>query len=131
MTADEARKELQELRASWGYALAHGSGCAYGHHPDRKDIFAKEDELLQIIADEGKIRWQDADPKDVVEVRLPDEAYTAPPTNEMGEQCPWPWDPIQLKFAPIGQYRCPYCGAMVVAGIDHIDYSKIDQEVPT
>ncbi len=51
------------------------------------------------------------------------------PTNEMGEPCPWPWDPIQLKGAPIGQYHCPYCGAMVLAGMDHLDYKDIEKKM--
>lgn len=41
---------------------------------------------------------------------------------ENGERCPWPWEPQQLTAAPLGQYRCPYCMAMVVAGMPHIDY---------
>jgi hypothetical protein len=45
------------------------------------------------------------------------------PLNEEGERCPWPWEPQQLVGAPLGQYRCPYCGAMVVAGIPHLDYT--------
>lgn len=46
------------------------------------------------------------------------------PRNEMGEECPWPWEPQQLMGAPIGQYHCPYCGAMVMAGLPHPDYSE-------
>jgi hypothetical protein len=49
------------------------------------------------------------------------------PHNEMGERCPWPWDPQQLVGAPIGQYHCRYCGAMVLAGIPHIDYGPDDE----
>lgn len=52
------------------------------------------------------------------------------PLNEIGERCPWPWDPEQLGDAPMGQYRCPYCGAMCVAGVPHLDYRE-DLENPT
>lgn len=66
-------------------------------------------------------RWQDISPEDAVELRAGADGITAP-HNEMGEVCPWPWDPQQLDGAPLGQYHCPYCGAMVVAGSPHIDY---------
>jgi hypothetical protein len=46
------------------------------------------------------------------------------PLNELGEECPWPWDPEQLVGAPLGQYHCRYCGAMVMAGIPHLDYRE-------
>lgn len=46
------------------------------------------------------------------------------PLNEEGEPCPFPYDPQQLVGAPIGQYHCPYCSAMVLAGIPHLDYSE-------
>lgn len=59
-------------------------------------------------------------------MRLPAEGITAPPQNEIGESCPWPWDPIQFKGAPIGMYHCPYCGAMVIVGVDHVDYNPND-----
>lgn len=48
-TLIEARTELKALRATWTYAFAHGSGCAYGNHPDRQDIFRQEDDLIAII----------------------------------------------------------------------------------
>lgn len=71
-------------------------------------------------------RWQDISPEDATQINLAvDETITAP-LNEMGERCPWPWDPIQLKGAPIGQYHCPYCGAMVIAGMEHIDYAGME-----
>jgi hypothetical protein len=70
------------------------------------------------------MKWTDFTPEQAAEQKLnlavrPDiEA----PLNEMGERCPWPWEPQQLGGAPMGQYHCPYCGAMVMAGIPHIDY---------
>jgi hypothetical protein len=71
----------------------------------------------------GKRKWTEIDPKDATGIVLPHPDIEGP-LNEMGEPCPWPWDPIQLKFAPIGQYHCPYCLAMVIAGMDHIDYRE-------
>jgi hypothetical protein len=68
-------------------------------------------------------RWTEIEPKDAREIKLPrDDIYG--PANEEGEDCPWPWDPIQLGGAPLGQYHCPYCLAMVMAGMDHIDYRE-------
>lgn len=72
-------------------------------------------------------QWFDIDPKDATHLSLPQDGIDGP-LNELGEQCPWPWEPQQLAGAPIGQYHCPYCGGMVVAGIPHLDYSD---EPPT
>lgn len=66
--------------------------------------------------------WHDIPPKDAVNITLPKEGIWGP-KNEVGEPCPWPWEPQQLAEAPLGQYRCPYCMAMVVAGVPHPDYS--------
>lgn len=71
-------------------------------------------------------RWTEIEPRDAVTVRLPQPDIIGP-LNENGDPCPWPWDPPQLAGAPLGQYHCPYCGAMVMAGVDHIDY-KTDGE---
>jgi len=76
-------------------------------------------------------RWQDITPQEAAERRLNlavDIDITAP-LNEEGERCPWPWDPQQLVGAPMGQYHCPYCGAMVMAGLEHVDYADaVDPE---
>jgi hypothetical protein len=65
--------------------------------------------------------WYDVPPAEMVDSTLaPEEA----PINEMGEPCPWPWDPQQLVNAPLGQYHCPYCGGMQVAGIRHLDWRE-------
>lgn len=67
--------------------------------------------------------WFDIAPADAADINLVvDESITAP-LNEEGERCPWPWEPQQLVGAPLGQYHCPYCGAMVMAGMRHIDYA--------
>jgi hypothetical protein len=50
------------------------------------------------------------------------------PVNEMGEECPWPWEPQQLVGVPMGQYHCGYCGAMVLAGVLHFDYCEVEEE---
>lgn len=77
-------------------------------------------------------RWQDITPQEAVDQKLDlskDLTITAP-LNEMGERCPWPWDPQQLVCAPIGQYHCPYCGAMVMAGMEHVDYTGFGDDLP-
>lgn len=68
--------------------------------------------------------WTDFTPEQAVDIDLTEPPYLdiVAPLNEAGERCPWPWDPEQLKGAPIGQYHCRHCGAMVLAGIPHIDY---------
>lgn len=66
--------------------------------------------------------WYEVAPVDAPALTLTrDEA----PLNENGEGCPWPWDPQQLVDAPLGQYHCEYCGAMVMAGISHLDYRDL------
>ena len=70
------------------------------------------------------IDWTEIEPKDAVNIILtekPDCAMTyrpdiRAPLTELGERCPWPWEPQQLVGVPMGQSRCPYCGAMVLAG---------------
>lgn len=69
-------------------------------------------------------RWQDIRPGDAVDINLSVNLDITAPLNEEGERCPWPWDPQQFTGAPLGQYDCPYCGAMVMAGMPHIDYSE-------
>lgn len=74
-------------------------------------------------------RWQDITPADAVDLDLTVRLDISAPRNEEGERCPWPWDPQQLGGAPLGQYHCPYCGAMVMAGMDHLDYSEENDHV--
>lgn len=62
--------------------------------------------------------WYEVAPVDAVGLILKGDEG---PLNDTGETCPWPWDPQQLVGAPIGQYHCEYCGAMVVAGVRHLD----------
>ena len=69
-------------------------------------------------------RWQDIAPADAVNIDLSKDMTITAPLNESGERCAWPWDPQQLGGAPLGQYHCKYCGAMVMAGIEHIDYRE-------
>lgn len=68
--------------------------------------------------------WYEIHPADAKDIVLPADDITGP-VNEMGEPCPWPWDPQQLVGAPLGMYHCPYCGAMVVAGLPHPDYAEL------
>lgn len=70
--------------------------------------------------------WFDIDPKDAVELDLSKRPDITAPLNEMGERCPWPWGPEQLKGVPLGQYHCEYCGAMSAAGVRHPDYAGFD-----
>lgn len=34
-------------------------------------------------------------------------------------KAPCPYDPRELAGAPIGQYHCPVCGKVVIAGLAH------------
>lgn len=72
------------------------------------------------------IRWQDIAPADAVNIDLTVRLDITAPLNEMGARCPWPWDPQQLAGQPLGQFHCGFCGAMVVAGMEHIDYDGMD-----
>lgn len=73
-------------------------------------------------------RWQDITPQQAKEEQLDLSKHLdiTAPLNEEQERCPWPWEPQQLVGAPLGQYRCSYCMAMVVAGMPHIDYAGED-----
>jgi hypothetical protein len=70
-------------------------------------------------------RWQDIAPADAADINLESRTDITAPLNENGERCPWPWDPQRLDGAPIGQYHCPYCDAMCIAGMEHIDYAYV------
>jgi hypothetical protein len=69
------------------------------------------------------VLWTTIAPADAIEISLPEVGIIGP-LNEMGDPCPWPWDPPQRAETPIGLYHCPFCGAMVVAGMDHTDYRE-------
>jgi hypothetical protein len=73
--------------------------------------------------------WTDIQPKDAKDIDLTRDLHISAPLNEQGERCPWPWEPQQLIGAPIGQFHCSYCGAMVMAGMPHIDYAPDDRIV--
>jgi hypothetical protein len=73
---------------------------------------------------DAPIRWQDITPADATDLDLSVRLDITAPRNEEGERCPWPWEPQQLTGAPIGQYHCPFCGAMVLAGVEHLDYTE-------
>lgn len=72
------------------------------------------------------LRWEDIAPQDAVDIDLTKRLDITAPLNEAGERCPWPWDPQQLVGMPLGQYHCGYCGAMVMAGMPHLDYRDAD-----
>lgn len=67
--------------------------------------------------------WYEIEPKDAVDIKLPHPDIKGPKDTE-GNECPWPWEPQQLKGALLGQYHCRFCGDMVVAGMPHPDYSE-------
>lgn len=69
-------------------------------------------------------RWQDIAPADAAAIDLTERLDITAPRNENGERCPWPWEPQQLVGVPMGQYHCGYCGAMVLAGVEHLDYAE-------
>jgi len=71
-------------------------------------------------------RWQDIQPADAVSISLADRLDITAPLTMDGERCPWPWEPQQLVGVPMGQYHCGYCGEMVIAGVEHIDYAGVD-----
>jgi hypothetical protein len=68
------------------------------------------------------IHWSKIQPKDAMDIVLPRQGIQGPVDTE-GLECPWPWEPQQLKDVPLGMYHCPYCGDMVVAGMSHVDYA--------
>lgn len=72
------------------------------------------------------MKWYDIEPQDAVDIDCRNRPDLDPPLNESNEVCPWPWEPEQPQGAPLGQYHCPYCGGMVVAGVRHFDYRDID-----
>jgi len=74
------------------------------------------------------MKWSDIEPRDAVDIDLNVRTDIDAPLNENGERCSWPWEPQQLKGAPMGQYHCPYCGAMVMAGLPHPDYRETQAE---
>lgn len=69
-------------------------------------------------------RWQSIPPADAVNIDLSQRMDITAPLNDVGERCPWPWEPQQLVDAGMGMYHCRYCGAMVLAGVEHIDYRE-------
>lgn len=73
------------------------------------------------------MNWFEISPADAININLADRLDIEAPLNEIGERCPWPWEPQQLKGVPMRQYHCGYCGAMVLAGMPHIDYKDADE----
>ena len=45
--------------------------------------------------------------------------------DNMPNNCPH--DPKET-IGPIGMYHCPKCGEMVLAGMDHPDWSLLDED---
>jgi hypothetical protein len=72
------------------------------------------------------IPWFEVTPEEAAYIDLSVRLDILAPLNEAGERCPWPWEPQQLVGVPMGQYHCGYCGAMVIAGVPHLDYGVGD-----
>ena len=70
-------------------------------------------------------RWQDIAPEDAYGLILTDRGDITAPLNEAGSRCPWPWDPTRSGCDQVGKYECPYCGAAVFAGLEHVDYAFV------
>lgn len=79
---------------------------------------------------EGKRPWHEIPAREAYDgkIHLP-RADMWGPVNEVGDECPWPWTPEQMVGMPIGQFHCDYCGAMVMAGVKHLDYIGLDEMV--
>jgi hypothetical protein len=71
----------------------------------------------------SRLRWQDIAPTDAVDIDLTKRLDITAPRNENGQRCPWQWEPQQLAGAPLGHNRSPYCDAMCVAGMQHLDHT--------
>ena len=68
--------------------------------------------------------WRDVTPEEAALLTKEQLELIDRPTNEVGETCPWPWDPQQLEGAPLGQYHCSYCLGMQIAGLPHADWRE-------
>lgn len=38
------------------------------------------------------------------------------------------YDPKEMAGEPVGMFHCPECGEMVIAGMEHPDYSLLEAE---
>jgi hypothetical protein len=74
------------------------------------------------------MKWYEIAPSEATDLDLSVRLDIDAPLNEEGDRCPWPWEPQQRVGWPVGQYHCSYCGAMVIAGIPHPDYSESEEE---
>lgn len=75
------------------------------------------------------MHWTELTPEQAAGLDRAALAEITMPLNELGEPCPWPWEPQQLIGVPLGQYHCPYCGGMVVAGVPHVDYRDLPDDL--
>lgn len=48
------------------------------------------------------------------------------PTTNESQRCTF--DPTAYAGLPIGMFHCPQCGEMVIAGMEHPDYSLLEDE---
>jgi hypothetical protein len=75
--------------------------------------------------------WTEISPDAAAKLSLEDLKQVDRPTNELGETCPWPWEPQQLGGAPMGQFHCSYCGGMQIAGLPHVDWRDMPADTTT
>lgn len=108
--------------------IAMASACAAASGLGAEDTAALQVAALFWCSDvryDPPRHWLTIEPLHAIGLSLSTRPDITAPLNEAGERCPWPWDPQLLEGEPIGQYHCPYCGAMVLAGIQHVDYTEL------
>lgn len=108
--------------AAYKYDHCKCSDCRWAK--TKADVERRERQRQQKLQQGGwkTMHWRHIKPEDAVGLDLTQRTDITAPLNEQGERCPWPWEPQQLAGTPMGQYHCPFCGAMVIAGMPHTDY---------
>ena len=84
--------------------------------------------------DEKKISFKKTVPDDVANILDACLSYIER-TVEWGEyegrkRKPCPEQSILLAGAPLGQYHCPFCGMMLLAGVPHFSPSAPEEQDP-
>lgn len=75
-------------------------------------------------------KWYDIEPADATHLNLLTDTHIEGPLAEDGTVCPWPWEPQQYgPDVPMGMFHCQYCGSMVVAGMRHVDYRDLENDL--
>lgn len=113
--------------AAFKYDHCHCEDCSWAK--TKHDVAYRERKRERRATQKGNTiaSWHTIKPEDAAGINLHERSDIIGPVNEDGEECPWPWEPQTLTGTPMGQYHCPYCGAMVIAGVPHTDYSEPDE----